>query len=387
MGIRSMLQDHGREQWHTHQSYDNRRAILAIRPHGLAENLPVLYEEHQRRRCDTDVLIDRFVAECPEVYPRCRFNPLREEEVREVYYVTIRELSRSSLGGSSMDHSDITHIWLQRLERLIEVDRADARMSGTSTNQIFVHRRSNHLFRALAEVSYANRSIRIGQILHSFFVRYVSQIVTTETSATVGQWCNAVLRATMTETQRAECFRRVYELRPDLPNSLRRYGRRGQLVAESIERLSMGMSVERRGIGFERPALGFRSRSAGMLGGDAGLYGIGGRSSSYERRGLMARGLGAGGLLDGEMHELDDLGSGMMHRLGSDRHLFQDDMAGQHRLLELSMGPRYASRFDEMGGMDGMSMLTLGDESDEMFGTLGGDAMLSLDDSLEAFGI
>lgn len=376
MGIREMLQGHG-----SLQSYDNRRQILAIRPHGLAENLPVLMDEHQRRRCDTDVLIDRFVAECPEVYPRCRFNPLREEEVREVYYVTIRELSRSSSLGK-MDH-DITRVWLQRLERLIEVDRADAR----TANQVFVHRRSNHLFRALAEVSYANRSVRIGQVLHSFFVRYVAQIVSTETSATVGQWCNAVLRATMTETQRAECFRRVYELRPDLPHSLRRYGRRGQLVAESIERLSMGMSVERRGLGFEPPALGFRSRSAGMLGGDGGLYGIGGRSSSYERGGLMAGGLGASQLLGGELHEHDDLGDGMMRRLGSDRHLFQDDMAGEHRLLELSMGPRYASRFDGMGGMDDMSMLTLEDESDEIFGPLGGDATLYLDDSLDTYGI
>ncbi|KAF2216270.1 hypothetical protein CERZMDRAFT_109205 [Cercospora zeae-maydis SCOH1-5] len=238
-----------RVRWRGHQAYDGHRSVLAVRPHSLADILPAVYEERERLQYDAELLIDRFVADCPEVYPRCRFNPLREEEIREVYYVTLRELSRSSIGSAELD---VPTIWQRRLERLIEVDRADVRVS----SRFFVHRRSNHLFRALAELSYVNRSARIGHVLYSFFIRHASQIVAVETSATIGQWCNAILRATMSESQRAECFRRVYELRPDLPQSLRRHGRRGQLVAECIERLSIDMSAERRSIGLDRPRLG-----------------------------------------------------------------------------------------------------------------------------------
>ncbi|KAI5367403.1 hypothetical protein Slin15195_G025310 [Septoria linicola] len=361
---------YGREHLLARQAHDRHPSVLSLQPGG---HLETFLDEHEHFRRNSDILAERFVAECPEIFPRCRFNPLREEEVREVYYVAIRELSRSSLRSSEID---ITRIWLRRLERLIEVDRADARMS----NEVFVHRRSNHLFRALAEVSYANRSLRIGQILHSFFLRHASQIVSTETSATIGQWCNAVLRAHMTETQRNECFRHVHRLRPDLPQSLRRYGRRGQLVAEHMERLSVEYTAEMRGFGFERPTLGYRPRSADSLAGNGGL--LGPRSHSFNGR----HGLISGGLLNDDLHELNEMDHANRYGLRSDRYLLQDDFEEQ-QLLDLSMGPRYNARLDDMRSLEEMGLLTLGDGVEDMFGRLSSHAALHFDDDFDMYGI
>lgn len=416
MDIRALVHSHGqirREQWHGHQSSDNRQSILSIRPRSLAEHLPVLHHEQERRRCDEDILIERFVAECPEIYPRCRFNPLREEDIREVYYVTIRELSRSSsssLAASSSNtshHNDsFTHLWLQQLQRLMLLDQQQSSSSQTTSHHhhphptIFLHRRSNHLFRALAEVSFTNQNLRIGHILYTFFLRHASHIVSTETSATIGQWCNAILRARMSEMQRVECLRRVCEVRPDLPESLRRYGRRGRLVAEMMERAMMIVRFEmargeigagyrgRVGLGQRRPGGGlgvhFRSRSTdgggGILrGGGAGFesaeLGTIGSYNNNDRRTtfLSARGLGAGrgrevfsaaAAADDDgldelrvLHDLNDLalhtaggGGSATENLYERNHLLPEtllDDQQQHRLWELSMGsdcgPQYAS--------------------------------------------
>lgn len=426
MDIRALVHSHGqirREQWHGHQSSDNRQSILSIRPRSLAEHLPVLYHEQERRRCDEDILIERFVAECPEIYPRCRFNPLREEDIREVYYVTIRELSRSSsssLAASSSSsssntfHNDsLTHLWLQQLQRLMLLDQQQSSSSQTTSHHhhphptIFLHRRSNHLFRALAEVSFTNQNLRIGHILYTFFLRHASHIVSTETSATIGQWCNAILRARMSEMQRVECLRRVCEVRPDLPESLRRYGRRGRLVAEMMERAMMIVRFEmargeigggyrgRVGLGQRRPGGGlgvhFRSRSTdgvgvgGILrGGGAGIESAGlGTIGSYnnnDRRTtfLSARGLGAGrgrevfsaandddGLDELRvLHDLNDLalqaggGGGSSNATENLNPLLPEtllDDQQQHRLWELSMGsgggggPQYTSSSRNFG--------------------------------------
>lgn len=422
MDIRALVHSHGqirREQWHGHQSSDNRQSILSIRPRSLAEHLPVLYHEQERRRCDEDILIERFVAECPEIYPRCRFNPLREEDIREVYYVTIRELSRSSsssLAASSSNtfHNDsLTHLWLQQLQRLMLLDQQQSSSSQTTSHHhhphptIFLHRRSNHLFRALAEVSFTNQNLRIGHILYTFFLRHASHIVSTETSATIGQWCNAILRARMSELQRVECLRRVCEVRPDLPESLRRYGRRGRLVAEMMERAMMIVRFEmargeigagyrgRVGLGQRRPGGGlgvhFRSRSTDGVGGGGILRGGGGLGGGIETAGLgtigsynhndrrttflSARGLGAargGGVFSAAnddndgldelrvIHELNDLalhaGGSATENLYERNHLLPEtllDDQQQHRLSELSMGggggPQYASSSRNFG--------------------------------------
>lgn len=412
MDIRALVHSQGqirREQWHGYQSSDNRQSILSIRPRSLAEHLPVLYHEQERRRCDEDILIERFVAECPEIYPRCRFNPLREEDIREVYYVTIRELSRSSsssLAASSnsssnaFHHNDsLTHLWLQQLQHLMLLDQQQSSSSQTTSHHrlphptIFLHRRSNHLFRALAEVSFTNQNLRIGHILYTFFLRHASHIVSTETSATIGQWCNAILRARMTEMQRVECLRRVCEVRPDLPESLRRYGRRGRLVAEMMERAMMIVRFEmargeigggyrgRVGLGQRQPGGGlgvhFRSRSTDGVGGilrGGGIESVGlGTIGSYnnnDRRTtfLSARGLGAGrgrelfsaandddGLDELRiLHDLNDLalhagGGGCSNATENLKPLLPENLLDdqqQHRLWELSMsggGPQYAS--------------------------------------------
>lgn len=443
MEIRALVHSHGqirREQWHGHQSSDNRQSILSIRPRSLAEHLPVLYHEQERRRCDEDILIERFVAECPEIYPRCRFNPLREEDIREVYYVTIRELSRSSsssLAASSSNsssntfHNDsLTHLWLQQLQRLMLLDQQQSSSSQTTSHHhlphptIFLHRRSNHLFRALAEVSFTNQNLRIGHILYTFFLRHASHIVSTETSATIGQWCNAILRARMSEMQRVECLRRVCEVRPDLPESLRRYGRRGRLVAEMMERAMMIVRFEmargeigggyrgRVGLGQRRPGGGlgvhFRSRSTdgvgvgGILRGGgsetAGLDTIGSYNNDDRRTTfLSARGLGAGrggGVFSAandddddldELHVLHDLNDLALHTAGGSSSATENlyernsllpetllDDQQQHRLWELSMdgGPQYASSVrypaintNRMGGGMGMG----GGILDEMY--------------------
>ncbi|EMF15774.1 uncharacterized protein SEPMUDRAFT_147568 [Sphaerulina musiva SO2202] len=445
MDIRALVHSHGqirREQWHGHHSSDNRQSILSIRPRSLAEHLPVLYHEQERRRCDEDILIERFVAECPEIYPRCRFNPLREEDIREVYYVTIRESSRSSsssLAASSNSssntfHNDsLTHLWLQQLQRLMLLDQQQSSSSQTTSHHqhphqtIFLHRRSNHLFRALAEVSFTNQNLRIGHVLYTFFLRHASHIVSTETSATIGQWCNAILRARMSELQRVECLRRVCEVRPDLPESLRRYGRRGRLVAEMMERAMMIVRFEmgrgeigggyrgRVGLGQRRSGGGlgvhFRSRSTDGVGGGgilrgggagfetAGLGTIGSYNNNDRRTTfLSARGLGAGrggGVFsaaaaaaaddDGldELRVLHDLNDLALHTAGGSsnatenlyerNHLLPEtllDDQQQHRLWELSMGsgggggPQYASSSRNFGiNTNGMGRSML----DEMY--------------------
>lgn len=452
MDIRALVHSQGqirREQWHGHQSSDNRQSILSIRPRSLAEHLPVLYHEQERRRCDEDILIERFVAECPEIYPRCRFNPLREEDIREVYYVTIRELSRSSsssLAASSnsssntFHHNDsLTHLWLLQLQRLMLLDQQQSSSSQTTSHHhhphptIFLHRRSNHLFRALAEVSFTNQNLRIGHILYTFFLRHASHIVSTETSATIGQWCNAILRARMSEMQRVECLRRVCEVRPDLPESLRRYGRRGRLVAEMMERAMMIVRFEmargeigggyrgRVGLGQRRPGGGlgvhFRSRSTDGVGGilrggggieSAGLGTIGSYNNNDRRTTfLSARGLGAGrgGEVfsaaaaddDGldELRVLHDLNDLALHAGGGSSNATENlyernpllpenllDDQQQHRLWELSMGsdcgPQYASSSRNFGisanGMGGGildEMYNNNDHNNKIFTPLG----------------
>ena len=67
-------------------------------------------------------------------------------------------------------------------------------------------------------------------------------------------------------------------------------------------------------------------------------------------------------------------------------HRIQDNLTNQ-RLLELSMGPRYASRFSDPRSADDMSLLTMGDGIDDIFGELDGSSGLYIDDGLDLHGI
>lgn len=109
-------------------------SLLWIQPHGLASLLPQFYQDHERLQLGTDALIDRFITDCPELYPRCRYNPLVEEELRDVYYSSLRGLSRSLRGDLELD---VAEAWLSKLEEYFRRDRNDARIA----NQAYVHRR------------------------------------------------------------------------------------------------------------------------------------------------------------------------------------------------------------------------------------------------------
>ncbi|KAF2216271.1 hypothetical protein CERZMDRAFT_89847 [Cercospora zeae-maydis SCOH1-5] len=90
----------------------------------------------------------------------------------------------------------------------------------------------------------------------------------------------------------------------------------------------------------------------------------------------------SGGLI---ADDLDDL-TGDLYGLRAGEHQIQDDLTNQ-RLLELSMGPRYASRFGDPRSADDMNLLTLGDGMDDILGEIDSGSGLYIDDSLDLLGI
>lgn len=99
----------------------------------------------------------------------------------------------------------------------------------------FFHRRSQHLFRCMAEVSCKTESIKLGTILLQFFNRHASLIASTDSSSALAQWCYSILCATARDTDRYECLRKVLRLRPDLPHTIRGRGRKAADVADRLD--------------------------------------------------------------------------------------------------------------------------------------------------------
>ncbi|KAF7189171.1 hypothetical protein HII31_09593 [Pseudocercospora fuligena] len=342
-----------RERYQTRDALDVQRAVLTVQPRGLLNLLPQFYHEHERLQCDTEVLIDRFVANCPELYPRTRYNPLREEELRDVYYLVLHDLSRTSTGDVDVYIADGL---LRHLEIYMRHDASGARGLGAA----FSYRRSQHLFRSIAEVSHVNRSARLGRILSTFFIQHATTIVDTESSATIGQWCYAIMRAVMRETERDECLRRVYRIRPDLPQRLIQHGYKGRIVAERMQLAAEGLQVAGgggdllsvdRGIGMGGFAGLGGLGALGALGGLTGMGGLGARSRSCDRR-----------LLLGGVDDLSGLGRAGLDLPGDD--LLLADGARGRGMLQLELGPRYAQRFDQLEA----PLLGVGDGLDNVLG-------------------
>lgn len=116
-------------------------------------------------------------------------------------------------------------------ERL-SINSSEARgVNGTA----FFHRRSQHLFRALAEISRKTESIKLGTILLQFFRRHAALIASTDSSSALCQWCYSILCATARDNDRIECLSRVLSVRPELPDIIRGRGRKAHAVADRLE--------------------------------------------------------------------------------------------------------------------------------------------------------
>lgn len=222
---------------------------------------------------------------------------------------------------------------IERLDSCLTSDMNKARHIA----EPFCHSEVQHLFRALAEASNRTGSRVIGEILATFFITRASTYITaSESSLFLGQWLFAIVRANMSDHYRRECFHLVMRERPDLSIKLAGRGWKADKVIEHLE--WAGVHTSARGgdlLALDFP--GYSLRDRGCLRGGQGLMGGGmlggGLLSSLEGFGGLDRG--------GEDFSLERL------------VLAQEDAAKQgRRMLQLTLGRRYADRFDRPGAMD-----------------------------------
>ncbi|CAK3977180.1 Hypothetical predicted protein [Lecanosticta acicola] len=312
-----------RRPWRNH-------ALVSVEERALEALLPEYARQASRRPYDADSLIDQFVLDSPELWPMTKTNPLVEEELRNVFYSILQAMTRSCHG--EVDRLVATHL-MERLDNSLASDVGKARHIA----EPFCHTEAQHLFRALAEASNRTGSRRIGELLASFFLtRAATYITSTESSLYLGQWLFAIVRANMSEQHRHECFRLAMRKRPDLAIKLAGRGWKANKVIEHLDRAGV---------------------HTGTRGGDLlALNLLPGLSIRNGRTCLRDSGLRSP--LDG-LGKLDGGDDGFwLERLV----LAQEDAAKQgRRMLQLTMGRRYADRFDPpdalnlMGGLGGLS--------------------------------
>jgi hypothetical protein len=190
---------------------------------------------------------------------------LSEAELADAYLSIIRALARSSPGEADFVVSEAL---MNKLEKTLAQDRGDAR---NLVDGSYFHRRTQHLFRAMAEVSHRAKSSKIGNVLAQFFYRHASHIASIDNSSALGQWCYAILRATCREMDRYDCLKRVLRARPDLPRRVATAGAKAFKVAQILDRVALDMrrrevrphAGQLEALDWRLPAVRERSRSRG----------------------------------------------------------------------------------------------------------------------------
>ncbi|SMY21676.1 unnamed protein product [Zymoseptoria tritici ST99CH_1A5] len=301
-------------------------ARITVQEYTLLSFLPGLYRQIVQASYDTGAVIDHLVSTSPEIWPRTGWNPLYEAELADAYLSIIRTLARSSSGEADIVVSEAL---MSKLEGAMALDNNDTRMRGGR----FIHRRSQHLFRCLAEVSHQAKSSKIGNVLAQFFYRYASEIASVDQSSALCQWCYALLRATTRDVDRYDCLKRVLRVRPDLPAKIAGSGNKAHKVAQLLDRVAANMS--RRELKPRVEALDWRYPEVRE------------RSRSRGRQLTLSDGRRPSDL--GYLDEDDVLA---LRALQAERVLIAREEEGR-RMLQLTLGRHYNNRLDTVqdGGL------------------------------------
>ncbi|KAF2161146.1 hypothetical protein M409DRAFT_28475 [Zasmidium cellare ATCC 36951] len=317
-----------RRPWPAHPLHAGGPNLVSVQERALHSLLPDIARQLLHYSYDAGALIDQLILESPELPPITQWNPLEEHELRRAYVWVIEAISRASYGEVELNVVDGL---MEALESRLAEDANATRMM----DQPYFHQRSQHLFRSMAEVSRQAKSLKLGNVLASFFISHASQIASIEHSLALGQWCYSILRVTMRQTDRIECLRRVLLERPDLPAKLIGRGRKAAEVAENLELIGGGQIGRRElhvreGLAVNDPMMGLRHRSRSR--GRRDIFGV-------DDFGLR-----------GEGDELARQAERLM--------LAQEDAAHEsRRMVQLSLGRRYG---DLLGRVEPLGMGRVG---------------------------
>lgn len=82
-----------RRPWRNH-------ALVTVEEGALESLLPEYARQAFRRPYDAEEIINQFILDSPELWPRTKTNPLVEEELRDVYYVILEVRSPNRFTSS-----------------------------------------------------------------------------------------------------------------------------------------------------------------------------------------------------------------------------------------------------------------------------------------------
>lgn len=334
----ALIARHHPRPYPLHRHASGNPLLVSVQERALHSLLPDLALQLLHNSHDAGSLIDTLILESPELPPITQWNPLEEHELRRAYVWVLDAISRAS-------HGEVEIAVVDGLTEALEARLAEDAGAARMMSEPFFHHRSQHLFRCMAEVSRSSGSLKLGSVLGRWFLGHVGEIARVEHSMALGQWCYAVLRVTMRQSERVECLRRVLRERPDLPAKLVGRGRKAAEVAESLEAIGgLGGQIGRRelhvreGLALDDPFLDVRHRSR-----------------SRGRRDIL--GLHDFGLRD----DGDDLA-----RQAERLMLAQEEAAHEsRRMVQLSLGRRYgdllrrpeALGLGRVGGLGGLGGL------------------------------
>ncbi|KAK4631961.1 hypothetical protein CLAFUW4_02593 [Fulvia fulva] len=323
-----------RRPWLERRPSEMESALISVREDALASVLPSFAPLASHYESNTHALIDQLIQESPELPPLTTWNPLDPIEIRKVYEWILRATSRCSYGEVDML---LTEELVRELDRSFLEDASSISSRGISIGGRCVYFRSQRLYRTLAEISHHTRSMRIGHVLASFFLQRGVEVASADSSEALGQWCFAVLRASMREDDKIECLRQVLQVRSDLPRRLLGRGRKAEEVSAVLERIlgysSSLSSAGRHGLASSASRLRTTSRPLD-IDIDLSLHIGSGRNTPLMRErlnptddGIRVRG---------------------MEVVDAERELARDG----RRMLNLTLGRRYGDRYDRLGGID-----------------------------------
>ena len=291
--------------------------ILSVQERALGDYLPALARSLPKYGFDVEALVEKSIANCPELRPTTQWNALEAEKLHFDYNWIILAISRSSTANVG---NNIYNVMLDRLNECLSEDKKERRTCANVEFSIQTQRQ----FRRWAEISHATQSSQITRVLSTFFVDNAAYIASHDSSRALGQWCYALIRAPLRAEDCFDCLRRVLRERLNLCQRLATTGWKGQVVVGKLSKVASLMRLE------VRP-----------------------RNDFHPRRRWDDR-----QLLFGE-------GNRLHRRFGNDGLLYeseriprvQDEAVRQNRrMLQLSMGRRYGNRYgnrpdiDRLGG-------------------------------------
>lgn len=197
----------------THLYHHNRHhSSIPFPEQALFDYLPVFTARDFRSHSDVDRIVSAWIRHNPETNPLLA-SQLLEEDLRLAFDLVLDALSQA-------DYGETTHSTSRRVLAELEYRFEEDAQLGARHDL----RRSQHLFRSLAEISHSARSHPIGSVLVTFFATHAGKIARVSPARALAQWCYAIGRAHIREEDRLDCLARILRLRPELLDELAEEG-------------------------------------------------------------------------------------------------------------------------------------------------------------------